>query len=68
MFLIESGLSIFMEDVMTLAEAKEKLRVEKDIELAQALGVTQQAVSLWRNTGKIPLLRQYQIREKINAV
>jgi len=66
--LIESGLSIFMEDVMTLAEAKEKLRVEKDIELAQALGVTQQAVSLWRNTGKIPLLRQYQIREKINAV
>jgi hypothetical protein len=57
-----------MEDVMTLAEAKEKLRVEKDIELAQALGVTQQAVSLWRNTGKIPLLRQYQIREKINAV
>lgn len=66
--MIESGLSIFMEDVMTLAEAKEKLRVEKDIELAQALGVTQQAVSLWRNTGKIPLLRQYQIREKINAV
>lgn len=53
---------------MTLDEAKKQLKVTKDIELAQALGVTQQAVSLWRNTGAIPLLRQYQIREKINAV
>lgn len=66
--MIESGISIFTEYEMTLDEAKKQLKVTKDIELAQALGVTQQAVSLWRNTGAIPLLRQYQIREKINAV
>ena len=36
---------------------------KKRCNLAAACGVTTQAVQRWKETGKIPLLRQYQIQE-----
>jgi hypothetical protein len=53
---------------MTLDEIKQKLAVKSDIEVARALNISQQAVSLWRSSGSVPLLRQYQIREKLDEL
>lgn len=52
---------------MTLDDVKKQLNLKNDYEVATHLGISQQAVSLWRsNGGKIPELRQYQIKEKLN--
>ena len=53
---------------MTLDEVKKQLNIKRDNEVAKFFGVSQQAVSLWRNTGSIPLLRQYQMKEKLNEL
>jgi predicted transcriptional regulator len=54
---------------MTLDDVKKQLNLKNDYEVANALGISQQAVSLWRNKGGvIPELRQYQIKDKIDAI
>lgn len=59
----------FYGGVMTLDDVKQKLNLKNDYEVADTLGISQQAVSLWRSKGgAIPALRQYQIKEKIDAI
>jgi predicted transcriptional regulator len=54
---------------MTLDDVKKKLNLKNDYEVADTLGISQQAVSLWRSKGgAIPALRQYQIKDKIDAI
>lgn len=35
--------------------------------IAKAFGVTRQAVQKWRDKNKVPLLRQYQLRDKLRG-
>lgn len=58
----------FYGEEMTLDDLKKQLNLKNDYEVATHLGISQQAVSLWRGKGgKIPELRQYQIKEKLNG-
>jgi predicted transcriptional regulator len=47
---------------MTVAELEKKASLYK---VAKVLGLTAPAVYKWRETGKVPDLRVYQLREKM---
>lgn len=49
-------------NVMTVAELEKKASLYK---VAKILGLTAPAVYKWRETGKVPDLRVYQLKEKM---
>lgn len=51
-----------------LDRAKKVMKFQYDIELARQLGVTDGAVSQWRSTGKMPMLRILQIERETGGV
>jgi DNA-binding XRE family transcriptional regulator len=58
---------IFMEKLMeqiTVSEVLSKFN-NSQTELANAIGVSRQAVNKWLSNNSIPLLRQYQLKDII---
>lgn len=49
---------------ITKAEFRQAMKFETDAEIAGFFGITASAVSLWKEDGPIPELRQLQARQR----